>query len=131
MSFSDYYEKRLLDFIFRGIGFLLPSLYIGLARDVTDADSGATIDEVSDLFYDRIAIVASFASAVNGRTWNVVPITFPGAAASWGDVTHFVFFDSLTEGEGNVFMYGAFTDPITVLDEPLTFATGSLVAGID
>ena len=76
MSFSNYYENALLNFLFRGEGFLTPTLYLGLVHNVVDSDTGITCDEVDVAFYSRKLATVGFAVASLGITQNILQFGF-------------------------------------------------------
>jgi hypothetical protein len=119
MSFTDFAENRLVDFLFRqqplGIGgatALGPStLYVGLLS-VAPTDS-ALGTEVTGGGYARVAVPCSLAawagtqsdgstavsSGTSGKTSNNTPIVFPTPTASWGTYVAYAVYGTQTGGQ--------------------------------
>jgi len=129
-SLSDFAELELLDHIM-GVGsFTMPTVYIGLCTaDPTDAGTGAACNEVADSnAYARLAISADFQTpAASGAIANDGAVAFVTATGSWGECTHFAYFDSGTHGAGNMLAHGDLTASKTVGDgDTPSFAIGEL-----
>lgn len=105
---SDYLEKKLLDYIFRGKPFPSPqNIYIGLfSTPVGDNAQGTEVDAIS---YSRKKITSSFNGASLGTVVNKNPIFFPTAFSEWGECSHVGIFDSLVGG--NLLFYSSFINP--------------------
>jgi hypothetical protein len=127
-AFTDFFENKLLDFLFRGAaltgvatataaaGTGPATLYIGLFTVApTDSTAGT---EVSGGNYARVAVTSSTtnwagtqsagsttaSSGTGGTTSNNSTITFNTPSANWGTVTSFGIFDASTAG--NLLIYG-------------------------
>ena len=104
MSFSDYLEGKVLDFVFRANpdSFASPStVYVGLLTSApTESDATGSLSEVSGTGYARQS--ATFSSpTTQGTTKQVVTsgdITFPEAGSTWGTVSHIAIYDASTSG---------------------------------
>lgn len=147
MGMSAYLENHLIDFLFRGFSFSAPTtLGIALVTSVpTDADTGATIQEVTGAGYARVAVPPSPSNWVSsngtttgpstgavGATNNANNIIFSTAQENWGTVVAVVILDGLTIGTGNIIFWGSLTTPITVhINEIFQFQTGQLQIQID
>ena len=123
--FTDYFENKLIDWIYRGQTYAIPSTwYIGLLTAApTDSTTGT---EVSGGSYARVAATRSLAkwagtqgagttaasSGTSGTTSNNEVFAFPVPSGNWGVVTHVGIWDSLTGG--NLCIFGALTVPKTV-----------------
>ena len=102
-NMTNYLEGKLIDHIFRGVQFDMPTaLYVGLFTAVTDAEAG-TVTEVTGNNYARAQLNPSTSnwaapSTGNDQTSNSAAITFPTPSGSWGLCTHFGISDSPTGG---------------------------------
>jgi len=117
---SNYLEGKIVDHIFRGTSFTMPSnLYIALmTTNAGDTDTGTSISngtgtgvEVSSSStgYARQAIVPLTANwtaaSASGITSNVASLTFPQAISNWGTIVGIAICDQLVGG--NMLFYGA------------------------
>lgn len=118
-AMSNYLENKLIDHIFRGVAYSVPTtLYIALYT-ATPSDSGGGT-EVTGNNYARPSLAANTTNwaATNGATLTTNPssgntgttsnnavITFNTPSGSWGTVTHFGIFDALSGG--NLLFWGA------------------------
>lgn len=85
--------------------------YIGLSTTAPSAD-GKSVSEPSGNGYARIKL-ENLSAPNNGIVTNNLAIDFPeSVGGSWGTVTHFVIYDSLTGG--NLLMYGALSAPRSI-----------------
>jgi hypothetical protein len=141
---GNYLENKLIDQLFRGQAFSFPTtLYMGL---LTSASSDSTLGtEVTGGDYERASISSSLlnwsgtqsvgstsaSTGVSGTTSNNVEITFPTPSASWGVVTHFAIYDSLTGG--NMLFWSPLTDSKSINngDPSPSFPPNSLSVQID
>lgn len=119
MSFTDFAEGKLIDFLFRqqplGIGgstALGPAtLYVGLLSVApTDSTSGT---EVTGGGYARVAVPCSLTSwagtqgdgttavstGASSKTSNNAPIVFPTPTASWGTYVAYAVYGASTGGQ--------------------------------
>jgi hypothetical protein len=122
-AISNYLENALINATLRNTTYTSPTtVYAGLfTSDPTDAGSGT---EVSGGSYARKAI--TFAAPSNGVTTNsAAACEFDQATGSWGTITHFGIFDSLTSG--NLLYHGALTTSKTISSgDVFKFATSSV-----
>jgi hypothetical protein len=153
-ALTDFFENKLIDFIFRGQALGLTnstaaagsgptSLYIALyTANPTDSTTGT---EVTGGSYARVAISSALAnwagtqaaasttasSGTSGTTSNNAAVTFPAPTANWGTVTGVGILDASTGG--NLLAYGALTTSKTVNngDAAPSFAAASLTVQID
>ena len=144
---SDFFENKLIDWLFRGqqIGItgagtgLGPStLYIGLVTTTpTDASPGTEVPFTNN--YARVAIASSLAnwagtqqpgsttasSGTSGTTSNNITVQFLVPSGSWGTVTHFTIRDAATAG--NLLFYGALQAQRAIIaSQDVNFAPGTL-----
>jgi hypothetical protein len=124
-SLSDYLENKILDHLFRGQAYVPPgTFYFALYTSAPTEAGGGT--EVSGGGYARAAYTRSLASfagtqaagstsasnGTGGQTSNSSPVSFPAPTGTWGLVTHWGIFDSVTGG--NLLIQGVLTTPKTV-----------------
>ena len=106
MSFSNYLESKLLKRILRMGVFPAPMIWLGLSNIPTEDDPA----ELPSMYgYKRIQTSSAHWSVASfGRVTNVLELQFPTVHdGDWGHVSHLIWFDSGTYGEGNMLMYGA------------------------
>ncbi len=109
-SLSNYVENKLLDHVLKVASFTPPTIYIGLSTaDPTDDGSG--LAEPSGKGYLRVE-VEEWSAAASRASQNEVMIEFPEARGSWGVITHFALFDSLSGG--NMLGHGSLAESKTV-----------------
>jgi hypothetical protein len=133
MSFSDIYENNILNLFLHGYGFAYATWGIGLATDVTDDDTGLSIDEVDQFGYSRITHTSiSWTVSTAGSITNLTQILWPTVFDPWGRVTHFVFFDTIPIGTGDPIFYGILSQEwnIEVGSTP-KFDPGEMVITLD
>lgn len=94
--------------------------YIGLSTSAPNASGGNVTEPPASAGYARVALTGMGAPTA-GVVTNEQAITFDESTASWGQITHFVIYDSGTRGSGNLLMYGTLSTPRTV--EPATIMT--------
>jgi hypothetical protein len=106
-SVTDYFEKKLLDSVFRSGSLSLDAtnLWLGLFTATPSDTGGGTEVSTSGTAYARQACnrtsgssVWNAATGTLATTTNNTAITFPTATASWGTVTQFGIFDAVTAG---------------------------------
>jgi hypothetical protein len=118
-AMSNYLENKIIDHVFRGVSFSMPTnLYVALYTAAPSDAVGGT--EVAGSNYARAGLAPSIANwaATNGATLTTNPSSGTGAttsnnvaipfnvpSGSWGTVTHFAVFDSLSGG--NMLFWGA------------------------
>ena len=142
-AMSDYLENKIVDWLFRGQTYTVPTgLYVGLFTTAPLDAGGGT--EVSGSGYARVNLAPSLSNwagtqaaastvastGTSGTTSNNSTITFPTPTASWGLVTSFGIFDALTAG--NLLFYGGLTIQKTINQgDTVTFPAASLSIQID
>ena len=103
-SATDYFEKKILDNIFRTTSMALDATNVWIGLFTAAPSDSAAGTEVSGGSYARVAVVrtgAGFNAATGtspATTNNTGTVTFPTATGSWGTVTHFGIFDAATTG---------------------------------
>lgn len=136
MSFTNYFENTLLNFIFSAYSFVTPDLYIGLARDTIDTSTGAYCGEVdigASPEYGRLALSTSYwTTSTIGKVSNQYIIEWPETLTAWGLITHFVLFDAEPVSYGNLIAYGLLSTPwnIEIGSEP-RFDVGDIEITLD
>lgn len=137
MSYSDYIENSVLDYLFGSTAFT-PSgtLYIVLSSG-TPGENMQTLLEPTTGGYARVAVTnnkTTWSGAINavssGTIHNVIDIEFPRASAFIGLVSHFAIFDQSTGG--HMYGYGSLTNARTIYsgDTP-NFASGTMTITMD
>lgn len=110
-AMTNYLEGKLLDHLFRGVGFAAPAtLYVALVTAVADGESGS-VTEVTGGSYARVAVACNTTNwtppaSGNGTVSNAAEIVFPTPTAGWGTVVGAVIYDAATGG--NALLYGTF-----------------------
>jgi len=121
-AFGNYLENKLLDHSLGTASYTMPTtVWVGLFTSNPAEDGSGT--EVSGSGYARQAI--TFSAASSGTTSNSSAETFTASGGSFGTITHFALFDSVSGG--NMLYYGALTASRTVNDgETFTIFVGAL-----
>jgi hypothetical protein len=134
MSFSNYLEHAVLDYLF-GVTSFTPSgtLYAGLST-TTPTDSGTNFTEPGSgyaraqitnnkLYWSNAAQVAE-----SGSVHNILSISFPQATGgNWGTVTHYGLFDRVTGG--NMLLQAALSGGSRTIqqNDTASFASGTMI----
>lgn len=141
-AFTNYFENKLADHIFRTTTYTPGNMYVGLFTATPSDTGGGT--EVSGGSYARVSVskgdsswtgthgtVSGASSGTNGTVGNAGAITFPAPTGNWGSITHFGLFDA--SSGGNLLIWGALTTPKTVNngDPAPLFDVGALTVQID
>lgn len=130
---SDYMEQALINHIFRGIPFAVPtSLYFALFSNSPEDDGSGT--EISGNGYARVQVVCNttnwMAPTWEGYTTNNVQIQFPIATASWGMINYLAIFDAASGGN-MLYQGGLFLTPTINTGDRFTFPVGYFSLMID
>jgi hypothetical protein len=129
-GFSDYFEDKVLGYLFGNVAYSLPSTYyVGLwTASLSDSSTGSTAGEVSGGSYARQSVTnnsSNWDAATSGATANTNLISFPMASASWGTVTYVGICDASTAG--NMIAYAQLTSPVSVAQyDTVIFQPGDL-----
>lgn len=122
MALSNYFENKIIDFLFRGGEYTPPSiLYVALCLEApTAADTGSTIIEVSDGNYERMPIdsvntqwystqgnIDYLSTGTSGITGNVNPIIW--STVTWSATIVAVAICDDAVG-GNLIYFAQFDD---------------------
>ena len=112
MALSNYFENKLIDFLFRGVAYAPPTkLYFALCTVTPNAsDTGSTITEITEGNYARAMIptglskwyttqgdLTSLSTGTNGYTSNAVKISW-GPITWSGTIVAVAICDQLTNG---------------------------------
>lgn len=153
-AFTDAFENKLVDFLFRGQALGLAnstaaagtgpsSWYFGLlTANPTDSTAGT---EVTGGSYARVSVSSVLANwagtqaaasttastGTSGTTSNNGVVTFPAPTANWGTVTGMGLYDSVTGGM--LCVYSALTASKTVNngDAAPTFPAAAFTCQVD
>ena len=126
-GFSDFLENKILDHIFNGSAYSTPPKYVALFTAAPSDSGGGT--EVSGNDYAR-KLHSVWSVASGGSTHNTGAITFVAASGSWGTVTHFGIFDSLSGG--NLLGWGALAvSKVVASGDVVSFADSALTITLD
>lgn len=130
-SLSDYAEQKIIDHLLGVTSYTqLTNLYVALAAsNVTDADTGATFDEVPNANnYARVNFNDWTAAASRSLSNNSIIQFNQATGGNWGTVTDIVVLDSATHGAGNIIAYDAMPSSQTINeDDQPSFAAGAVV----
>ncbi len=114
MSATTAWSNASLDTLFGG------TVYLALFTAAPTIAGGGT--EVSGGSYARRLI--TYASAASRAKLSSAVLTFPSATGSWGTVTHYALFPSLTGG--TMIAFDAFTSSFSVVStEVVRVAVGA------
>lgn len=141
-AMSDFLENKLVDHIFRGVTYTVPTtLYVALYTAAPSDSGGGTEITIGTNAYARRDVVSTAGSPVwantqgvagtaassgtGGVTSNTSAITFVTPTGSWGTVTHFGILTAATGGD--LLFHGALTVSQTVNNgNTVSFAPGAL-----
>jgi hypothetical protein len=149
-AMSDYLESGILNHLFRGVGFSIPTnISIALTRTVpTENQTGATISEVPalsmgssgvDTGYSRVNICNPSVDSTkftyfpqnhgndSGVMKNFGQVVFNTALTDWGPVSGVAILDSSVRGSGNMLMYAALDNPRSIFTgDSLKFSSAEI-----
>lgn len=103
----------------------LPStVYLGLSSSAPSVDGSGVSEPLASAGYARVALT-SLSEPSNGVIQNESEISFPESSASWGTMTHFVLYDSATNG--NLLMFNSLSQARSIETATIVMVkTGSL-----
>ena len=129
MSFTNYLESKVLDYIFGGVSFSFPIIEVALYTSSPGEVSSGVEVSFSGTGYARVDTTSSdWTNASSGLLSNATVITFPTAITDWGNITHFSLIAA-----GFILMYGPIVGgpiPITLGSIP-RFTIGTLIIQVD
>lgn len=112
---SDYGAAYWLGTLF-GVNTVPSTYYVALVTEAPDQGyDGTMLVEPTDTAYARQAIAADathWSAPDSGFISNLLVVSYPTPAVSWGLITHFVLCSAATAG--NIYAYGEFTTPQVV-----------------
>ena len=86
-------------------------VYLGLSSTAPAVDGSGVSEPLASAGYQRVELT-NLGEPVNGVVSNGGEIQFDESSASWGTITHFVLFDSPTDG--NLLMFNALSQTRSV-----------------
>lgn len=99
-------------------------VYLGLSSTAPQVDGTGVSEPLASAGYQRVELT-NLGEPVNGVVSNGGEIQFDESSASWGTITHFVLFDSPTDG--NLLMFNQLSQSRSVETATLVMVkTGSL-----
>ena len=108
MAFSNYLANEILDDVFSGNAYSVPStFYLALYTATRNAGGGGT--ELSGNGYARHTVAFTTTAQTSSNT---AAVEYPTATASWGTITSVGVFDALTSG--NLLAFGNLTASKTI-----------------
>lgn len=124
-ALSNYLENKLVDALFRGVAYTLPSTFYFALLTSTPSDIGGGV-EVTGLGYSRPALAANTtnfsgtqgagstapSNGSSGTIYNNVDIQFPNPTANWGLVVALGIYDAPTGG--NLLVWGSISPTKTI-----------------
>lgn len=99
-------------------------VYLGLSSTAPQVDGTGVSEPFASAGYQRVELT-NLGEPVNGVVSNGGEIQFDESSASWGTITHFVLFDSPTDG--NLLMFNQLSQSRSVETATIVMVkTGSL-----
>ena len=99
-------------------------VYLGLSSTAPAVDGSGVSEPLASAGYRRVELT-NLGEPVNGVVSNGGEIQFDESSASWGTITHFVLFDSPTDG--NLLMFNQLSQSRSVETATIVMVkTGSL-----
>lgn len=99
-------------------------VYLGLSSTAPQVDGTGVSEPLASAGYQRVELT-NLSEPVNGVVSNDGEIQFDESSASWGTITHFVLFDSPTDG--NLLMFNQLFESRSVETATIVMVkTGSL-----
>lgn len=99
-------------------------VYLGLSSTAPQVDGTGVSEPLASAGYQRVELT-NLCEPVNGVVSNDGEIQFDESSASWGTITHFVLFDSPTDG--NLLMFNQLSQSRSVETATIVMVkTGSL-----
>lgn len=101
-------------------------VYLGLSTSAPNLDGTGVTEPATSGGYARVELT-SLSEPSDGQITNNAEISFPESSTAWGDITHFVLYDSPTRGSGNLLMYNVLSQTRRVEAATIVMVkTGSL-----
>ena len=103
---------------------LSANYYLGLSTTEPQIDGSNATEPPTSANYARIKL-ETLSEPTNGIITNTAAISFEESTATWGAITYFLIYDSLSAG--NLLMYGSFSKTYHTESESIfTIKPGSL-----
>lgn len=130
MSYSKYLEQNILDHVFKGSKYPVPSLYVALFTDPPD-NTGSGGTEVSGGSYARQSIDFDAATGMTpASTDSKADVQFPAATADWGTIKAVGIYDA--SSGGNMLLFADLVTNKTVSDRDIfTIPAGNFTIQLD
>lgn len=123
---STYFLNCIMGNVFRTkLSLTLPKkVYLGLSSTAPQVDGTGVSEPLASAGYHRVELT-NLSEPVNGVVSNDGEIQFDESSGSWGTITHFVLFDSPTDG--NLLMFNQLSQSRSVETATIVMVkTGSL-----
>jgi len=133
-TLTQYLIIKLIDHQFRSVTYTKPDiLFVGLISTVSNVKTGA-VTELTGGGYARVACAPSDTNwstvDAQGKTSNLIPLTFPMATDNWTPARYFGLWDAATDG--NLLICSSLQTPRTVTTTTTpVFGVGTLVVQLD
>lgn len=124
---SDFLSLELLDHMFDNAAYTQPSnIYVGLVEttEVTDSDTGSTIDELEMTDYDRTLPGTGWTVSTNTITNNGI-VDFGTLTGTGETITSAVLVDNATIGAGNLLFYDNAQNQVVDTGDDVQYADGA------
>lgn len=134
MSFANYLEEKLLNYLLCNGAFTRPTVYVGASTADPGEDASGLAEPAESANYGRIPTspTTDWDSWAAGIVDNTGVLSFSVASASWGLITHVCMFDAQSVGAGNLLMSQSLSVAKTVTqDDQLKFNAGNLDVTLD
>ncbi len=123
-SFSDWAEAKILDHIFGGVAWTVPSLYLGYTLS-SSGETGSGTEPVGGGYSRVSAPPTVWSTATAGSLSNIAEIGCPKATGNQGTVTGLILADSSVGG--NIITYIPLAGAIVVeIDDALIVPSGAI-----
>lgn len=87
--------------------------YIGLSTSAPSTNGTGANEPSKDAGYNRM-LLSNLSEPVDGMVVNQQDINFDESTDSWGNITHYVIYDTPEVDTGNLLMYGELSTPRSV-----------------
>ncbi len=105
---TQYASHRILNYIFKRTSFIMPTTwYVGVSTTPVGTEGSGLREPLASAGYRRLAIPnnkLNFTVAANKIVSLAQALVFNEATANWGNVTHYIIADAITNG--NIWFYG-------------------------
>lgn len=110
---STYFLNCIMGNVFKTkLSPTLPDkIYLGLSSTTPNVDGTGVTEPLDSSGYSRVELT-TLSEPVNGVISNNSDVSFPESSTSWGNMTHFVLYDDIVDG--NLLMFEALTQSRSV-----------------